>query len=151
MRVCKPILDTQNKCVNLKTSTAWPTQTWGRGVFARKADLLTKKIVLRAKEHKFTLHEALIAESCGSDVECLIYSLQLPLCPWLSSGKLRGQRHCGKCVQICVLLDQNANCRESAEYKLGEWLSKSNRLKVESHFMEMWMLLLSLNACVGNY
>lgn len=65
-------------------------ETW-----AREADSLTRKSVLRAKEHKFTLHEALIAESCGSDVEFLIYSLWLPLCPWLSSGKLRGQQPCG--------------------------------------------------------
>lgn len=29
---------------------------------------------LRAKAHKFTLHEALMAKSCGSNVELLIYS-----------------------------------------------------------------------------
>ncbi len=36
---------------------------------------LTGRSILRAKAHKFTLHEALIAELCGSDVEFLIYSL----------------------------------------------------------------------------
>lgn len=40
----------------------------------RETEPLTGKSVLRAKAHEFTLHEALIAKSCGSDVEFLIYS-----------------------------------------------------------------------------
>lgn len=41
----------------------------------READSLTGRSLSRAKAYKFTLHEALIAELCGSNVEFLIYSL----------------------------------------------------------------------------
>lgn len=72
-------------------------KTW-KDVFAGGATSLTERSILRAKAHEFTLHEALIAESCGSNVEFLIYSLWPSDVP--DSSKLRGQRQRRKCVEM---------------------------------------------------
>lgn len=80
----------------------WTEPTAGKrgSACARGATSLTGRSILRAKAHKFTLHEALIAESCGSNVEFLIYSLWPPPPKVPDSGKLRGHRHWEKCVSV---------------------------------------------------